>query len=166
MTDDWASLDAKLEKLGRTADIIEKDVAPQICQVMREYAGWALRAQVYSRPEGWYKRARNLEQSVIGAQNIVERDGDTMVSIGIETSAEYAKYIEYGTGPNGSAEYDGHVSEGVTFSNRKSWLFVDDDGEVRIAKSQKARPFMRPALYDNVDVFKEEIAKGLTGIFS
>ena len=166
MTEDgFAKLDAKLADFGKMADVIEHEIAPEICQDMREKAGYALKVQVYSRPESWYRRTRNLEQSVMAAPNIIERDGETKVAMGIETSAEYAKYIEFGTGPRGSAEYDGHESEGVTFKNRMSWLFEDLDGEIRIGKSQEPRPFMRPALYDNVDIYTEWITDRLLEAF-
>jgi len=163
--DDFNRLDAKLEEFGKLADLIEDEIAPQICQDMRDKAGYALKVQVYSRPESWYRRTRNLEQSIMAAPDIIEREGDTKVAMGIETSADYAKYIEYGTGPRGSADYDGHESEGVTFSNRMSWLFIDDDGEVRLGKSQAPRPFMRPALYDNVEIYKEYITERILEIF-
>lgn len=147
-------IDRKMLAMAHVGDIIEQEIAPQICENMRETAGWHLKANVYSKPEGWYKRTRNLEQSVIGAPNIIERNGEARVAMGIECTAEYAKYVEFGTGPKGSAEYDGHVSEGVTFGGRMAWMFEDEDGEIRLAKAQEPRPFMRPALYDNIDIYK------------
>lgn len=187
MTDDFDQLDKKLAMFEEMADTIEESVAPQICEIMRNYALDRLAEKVYdgnSNPV-----TGNLQNSVETAGDIVIREGQTTVRMGIQTSADYAKYIEFGTGIHGSNDYNGHISEGVTFKNKEKWYQYNPDyqgdpgknndprnveafGETLITVpefivrySQHPRPFMRPALYDNVELFKDIIKGELTGVF-
>ena len=176
MTDDWDRLDEKLSMLEGMSDIIEESVAPQICEIMRNYAVGRLDAVVYdSNPN---PVTGNLRNSVETSEDIIIREGKTSVIMGIQTSADYAKYIEFGTGTKGSADYNGHTSEGVTFSSKDRWFqhnpdYNGDFGEnndpehrewiMRFA--QNPRPFMRPALYDNVGLFADVISGEIKGVF-
>ena len=186
MTDDFDKLDSKLARFEQLADHIETMVAPQICEVMRTYALDRLDEKVYDNNPN--PVTGNLRNSVETAEDIIIREGQTTVRMGIESSAEYAKYIEFGTGVKGSNEYNGHISEGVTFSPKEKWYqynpdYQGDPGknndprnveafgekmtipEFIVRYSQHPRPFMRPALYDNVDVFKDILAGELTEVF-
>lgn len=195
MTDDFDQLDKKLAMFEEMADTIEESVAPQICEIMRSYALDRLAEKVYdgnSNPV-----TGNLQNSVETAGDIVIREGQTTVRMGIQTSADYAKYIEFGTGIHGSNDYNGHISEGVTFKNKERWFQHNPDYQGEFGKnndprhlealrrrqgfgtddiitgyeewiprySQHPRPFMRPALYDNVELFKDIIKGELTGVF-
>lgn len=176
MSDDWERLDRKLASLDGMADIIEQSAAPQICEVMRNYALDRLDEKVY---DGNSNRVTgNLRNSVETASDIIVRSGGTTVTMGIETSAHYAKYVEFGTGVKGSADYDGHVSEGVVFSPKAMWFQHnpeyrgefgqdnDPENEEWIRRfAQHPRPFMRPALYDNVGLFADIIAGEIAGVF-
>jgi len=176
MTDDWNELDSKLSDLENMADIIEDSVAPQICEVMRNYALDRLNEKVYDRNSR--RTTGNLMNSIISAQDIIIREGETSVSMGIASSADYAKYIEFGTGIKGSADYNGHTSEGVTFSPKARWFQHNPDYNGDFGKdndpehpewimrfAQHPRPFMRPALYDNEGIFKDILKENLTEVF-
>jgi len=175
--DDWDRLDQKLASLDGMADIIEQSAAPQICEVMRNYAVDRLDEKVY---DGNARAVTgNLRNSVETAEDIIVRASGTSVVMGIQTSAHYAKYIEFGTGVKGSADYNGHTSEGVTFSPKAMWFqhnpeykgeFGEDNdpsGEAEWIRryAQHPRPFMRPALYDNVGLFADIIAGEIAGVF-
>lgn len=88
-----------------------------------------------------------------------ERQGADKVSIGIRTDVHYALPIEYGSGSRGEADAPGKKS----FAD--SWVYPTGDPSepFRTAKAQPARPFMRPALYDNGLAFKQIIADHIQG---
>ena len=159
---DFKRLDDLFKDKSEIADKIVRS-GPDICDIMRTTAIMRLEQLVYSTPESWYRRTHNLAQSVMDSGgDIIARPDDSTVIVGITASADYAKYIEFGTGANGSNEYDGHISEGVTFKDKKSWMFKDEWGETHIAKAQHPRPFMRPALWDNIDNIKRKLTEMLT----
>lgn len=162
--DDWDKLDAKLEALQNIADDIEHKAAPEICSMMRNYALDRLDAQVYDNNSR--SVTGKLRNSVRGASDIIVRKNDAAVVMGIDSTAEYAKYVEFGTGPKGSAVYKGHLSEGVTFTSKERWgpYFNTQLGEFRMGFPQAPRPFMRPALYDQVEDFKQTIVDVISDV--
>lgn len=59
---------------------------------------------------------------------------------------EYAPYIEYGTGA-------GNIPGGST---KPHWVYYNQaDGQFHVAYPQPPRPWMKPALYDNVEALKK-----------
>lgn len=150
MTDDWDKLDDKLAQLEGMADTIEFDVAPQICEVMRAYAVKKITRQ--GAVDTGY-----LRNTVDTAEDIVVRNGETVVTMGIDCTAEYGLFIEYGTGPFGDPE--------IPHTTKEKWVYPTPDGEFRVGYPQHSRPFMRPALYDNVALYKDMIAGAITEVF-
>lgn len=75
------------------------------------------------------------------------KDGVTM---GITSQAHYSIYVEYGTGELGDPA--------VPHTDRRSWAYYDDDGELRIGKPQPPNPYMRTALAQNVQPIRDIIA--------
>jgi len=166
----FEELDAKLARLAKVADRVEKKVAPEICNEMRNVAVAMIT----------YQQAVDtgaLRSSVEGASDIILREDDVTVSMGITTRMDYAKYIEFGTGTKGSADYtspvtgETYTAEGVTFSPKSRWyqhnpkyngdFGKDNDPSARewIPRfAQHPRQFMRPALYDNIPRAKEILA--------
>lgn len=69
----------------------------------------------------------------------------------IGTNMEYAPYIEFGTGI--------HYSGG----RRTSWTFKDNKGEWHMTNGQRARPYLKPAIADNIDKYKQIIINTLKG---
>jgi len=154
--DDFTRLDRKLATLSDMADVIESEVGPEICEVMRVYALDRLDALVYdgnSRPV-----TGNLRNSVETAQDVILRTGDATVSIGIASSADYALFIEYGTGALGDPA--------IPHTSKPKWFYFGPDGSPHWGYPQHPRPFMRPALYDNVSLFKDIIEGKLTEVFA
>lgn len=153
----YEGLSKKLETLSKMADIVERDLAPELSNVMRVTAVRRL-----SQPSGLKNKPavdtgtlRNSIQSK--SAEFVLRTSDTSVECGIETAVEYAPFIEYGTGPLGDPE--------VAHTQKMTWAYMGADGKIHIARSQPARPFMRPALYENRQIFKDIIAGKIREVF-
>lgn len=155
--DGFEELDRKLAVLSKMADIVERDIAPEVCQVMRTTAVRRL-----SEPSGLKSKpavdSGNLRDSLTEKNpEFVIRTSDTTVECGIQTAVPYAQFIEYGTGPLGDPE--------VPHTSKEMWWYRGDDGKVHMARSQPARPFMRPALYENRMMFEEIINGRIREVF-
>lgn len=153
----YEGLSKKLETLSKMADIVERDLAPEFSNQMRITAVRRL-----SQPSGLRNKPavdtgtlRNSIQDK-GAEFVL-RTSETTVECGIQTAVEYAPFIEYGTGPLGDPE--------VAHTQRMTWAYMGADGKIHIARSQPARPFMRPALYDNRETFKDIITGKIREVF-
>lgn len=83
----------------------------------------------------------------------VDKDGANLVGV-VYTPLEYAPYVEYGTGL--FAE-DGNGRKDVP------WHYQDDEGEWHSTSGMEPRPYMRPALDENVDEIKRILKEGITG---
>lgn len=138
-------LTRKLRSLADLPDYIEQEKAGQIQQLMRTTAVDRLTGQD-AVSSGVLRRSVETE-----ASGFTERPSSGVVSVGIRTDVSYALYIEYGIGPKGDPD--------VPHTDKESWVYPTQDGGFRTAHSQPARPFMRPALYDNRKVFAK-IIKG------
>jgi len=179
--DGFDSVDEKLAYLVNIADTIEKDIAPAINNIMRDYA-----VQMVTNVWGAVDTGA-LRNSIQGAVQFVMREDDTTVEMGITATSDHLKYIEFGTGANGDATYTSPVTgesftaEGVTFQEDKAFWFQhnpDYKGEFRKGNdpngvpewimrfAQHPRPIMRPALYDNVEIIKEVLEGGITEVFA
>ncbi len=107
----------------------------------------------------------------VRVKNEVKEDA---ASSTVYTNSEYAAYYEFGTGPNGQAEHEGISPEVTPRYSQTGWTIPADamsptkaeeygfgiamkDGVVvgYYTNGQMARPFMYPALHDNVDNIKK-----------
>ena len=145
------AIKARFEALMQVADIIKDEAAPQICAVMREEAAQNLQDK-NAVDTGRLRDSVRSESS-----EFVTRKGESVVEMGISTDVPYAQFIEYGTGPLGDPA--------VPHTPEMSWTYRGEDGRFHRARSQEARPFMRPALYDNKEVYTEIIAGTIGSIF-
>lgn len=75
------------------------------------------------------------------------QDAPEEEAVYIGTNIEYAPYIEFGTGIY--AEGGGRTTP---------WKYQDEKGEWHITSGMKPRPFLRPAVANHLDEYKE-IAK-------
>lgn len=149
---------SQFRSLYDLADRIEIDAAPQICQLMRETA-------VTKLTQSGAVDTGNLRNSIETREcEFVMRKGESIVECGISTNVHYAPFIEYGTGPLGDPAVP-HTNKRIWFQYNPSYnpLFGAGDAEHRDQMfiprfPQRPRPFMRPALYDNVDAFKAILA--------
>lgn len=140
----------KLRALTDLADHIENETAGTIADIMRKTAT--------ERLEGLEAVDTGLLWNSIMAitSGFTERPDETTVSAGIQTEVPYAMFIEYGTGPLGDPE--------VPHTSKMKWVYPTDKG-FKTAHSQPARPFMRPALYDNRKAFLEAVEKTIDKVY-
>lgn len=66
----------------------------------------------------------------------------------IGTNAEYAAYVEFGTGQYSS------VGGGTT---KTHWVYKGDDGEWHIGKPMKPQPYLKPAVANHVGTYRNII---------
>lgn len=153
----YAELRAKLLKLQEIADTIEEKAAPRASQEMRTTAVMKLHEDSGLVPKPAIDTG-NLVSSVESKDSeFVIRKTSTIVEFGIQTGVEYAPFIEYGTGPLGDPE--------VAHTDRTRWFYRDAHGQAHMARSQPARPFMRPALYENRMLIRDIIEETVTEVF-
>lgn len=159
----YEELSRKLEVLSKMADIVERDLSHELSNEMRNTA-----VRKLSQPSGLpNKKTGQLKPAVDSGtlrnsiqskeSEFVLRTSETTVECGIQTAVEYAPFIEYGTGPLGDPE--------VAHTSKMSWAYMGTDGKLHFARSQPARPFMRPALYENREVFKDIIYGKIRELF-
>lgn len=129
------------------------DHADEICEVMREDALSAIQ-------ENKAVDTGELRNSVKTKDADFTEKGQGTVSIGIHTKAKHAIFIEYGTGPLGDPAIP-HTSKKIWFQHNPDYnpLYGSGDAYGRDREwipryPQRPRPFMRPALYENREVFK------------
>lgn len=147
------------DALSDIMDGVEMNAAPEICEVMRAYAVKKITQQ----------RAVDtgaLRNSVSTAEDIIVRNGQASVSIGIETAQSYAKYIEYGTGILGDPEV-AHVQKDKWVAPNPKYDGPEGKEPRFIMRfAQHPRPFMRPALYDNRRVFMRILKREIKEVFA
>ena len=71
----------------------------------------------------------------------------------IGTDVEYATYIEFGTG------YYSTIGGGTP---KKHWAYIGDDGEWHMGFPMKAQPFLKPAVANHVQTYRNIIKDELT----
>lgn len=146
---DAEDVQRKLRSMVDLDGIIERRCADRIQEVMREDA---VKNLTESKVDTGVLRA-SIETDD-GYNSFVEHPEEG-VSVGIRTDVSYALFIEYGTGPKGDPE--------IPHTSKSSWVYPtgDPEGPFKVAVSQPARPFMRPALYDNRKAFVKIIKEGI-----
>jgi HK97 gp10 family phage protein len=185
--DGFDSLDEKLKELAMIADVVETDAAPRITNLMRNTA-----VDLLTKLWGAVDTGA-LRNSVEGSVDIVMRETDARIDIGITASSDHLKYVEFGTGNKGSAVFtaketgETYVSEGVTFKPKDRWFQHNPDYQGEFGKNndprkgfqvdagveewiprfaQAPRPFMRPALYENIPEVKNILEETVGRVFS
>lgn len=148
----------KLRALADLSGIIERECAGRIQDTMRRTAVDKLTGED-AVDTGVLRASVETDD---GYNSFTERPSEGTVSVGIRTDVSYAMFIEYGTGPKGDPE--------VPHTEKPFWIYptgridpVTGKPEFKVAVSQPARPFMRPALYDNQDEFRRIITKAIKG---
>lgn len=177
---DFETVETKLARLEDIADVIEKDVAPKVCNRMRNTAVGMV-TRVWSAVD-----TGALRNSIEGASEVIIREDDVTVEFGITSSSDHLRYVEFGTGSKGSNVYDSpaggsYTAEGVTFQeDLDMWFQHNPDYNGDFGKNndpsgvrewiprfaQTPRPIMRPALYDNIPWIKDQLKKKLTEDFA
>lgn len=80
-----------------------------------------------------------------------QMDGNRTVEIG--TAVEYAVYVEMGTGI--------YASDGK--GRKIPWTYKDEDGNWHTTKGSHPKPYLKPALEEHVDDYKDIFIKFLSG---
>lgn len=124
--------------IGDVSSIMEGKMDAVMDAVEFYMRRWAVEAKSGARMDA-PRRTGRLSSSL--TSNV--RRAKKAVTAVIGTNLEYAPYNEYGTGDRGSNEYNGHVSEEVTFT--AGWPGMDPF------------PYLRPQIYDK----ETEIVEGL-----
>lgn len=145
------AISRRLRAVADIADHIETEYSGAICETMRRTADERL------RDLGAIDTGALLNSVKTTDAEYVERVDETTVSMGISTTVPYAMFIEYGTGPLGDPE--------VPHTEKMQWVYPSEDG-FRVAHSQPARPFMRPALYDNRKAFLKTLRTAVKDIYA
>jgi hypothetical protein len=147
---DAEDVQRKIRSMVDLGGIIERRCADRIQEKMRTTAA----RKLTDRKAVDTGLLRNSIEMDDGYNSFVEHPEEG-VSIGIRTDVSYALFIEYGTGPKGDPE--------IPHTSKSSWVYPTGDPErpFKVAVSQPARPFMRPALYNNRKAFLEIIKDGI-----
>lgn len=74
------------------------------------------------------------------------------ISVYIGTDVSYAPYPELGTGPYS-------LTGGGT--TKPSWVYQDEFGNWHRAYPQKPRPFLKPAVADNAEEYRNILVESL-----
>lgn len=98
----------------------------------------------------------------------------------VSTNSDHAMYVEFGTGPNGEASHEGISPEVTPRYSQSGWMIPADKMPLKLAEfygfriikkgeeilgygtnGQPARPYMYPALQDNIDQIQTNLAKAV-----
>lgn len=85
----------------------------------------------------------NLRNSITHQVNVSGSEAEMIVG----TNVHYAPYVELGTGKY----YPG--------GRQTPWSWQDEDGNWHRTAGMPARPFIKPALADHIEEYKEDIAE-------
>ena len=81
--------------------------------------------------------------------SITHKVDDNSVTVG--SPLEYAAYVEFGTGKYASG------------GRNTPWVYKDDKGNWHYTHGQRAQPFLKPALQNNINTYQEIIKDELGG---
>ena len=118
---------------------------------MESHAKTNITANVYDRPESWYRRTGRLRNGTTTAK---DEDSAGNIVIAVGTNVEYAPYVELGTGV---------YAEGESKAKKIPWHFMGTDGKWHTTSGVHARPFLRPAVEDHAEEYKAVLEKVLRG---
>lgn len=134
-------LSASTQALERAAEIIGG--------MMETKAKLYVTDEVYASPESWYIRTGNLRNSITH-DTLVEKDA---VIIAVGSTVDYAPYVELGTGV--------YAEDGK--GRKTPWRYQDNQGNWHATRGIPPRPFLRPAVMNHVNdyrqVLQSELAK-------
>lgn len=123
----------RIEKIGSVA---------QAQQALGQACALVERAAKQKAPKGEGDLRRSITSKVDGLVGIVF------------TPLEYAPYVEYGTGIH---------AEGGNGRKDVPWAYEDEKtGELIWTSGQEPQPYMRPALYENINAIKAILKEGIT----
>ena len=125
-----------------------EQAAQQALENAMEQCG--LLAEAYAQMELTRQNAvdtGNLRNSI--THKVVDNSNEVAMYVG--TDVEYGTYVEMGTGKYAKG------------GRQDPWAFQDAKGDWHMTSGMKARPFVKPAIADHVDVYKKVIKETLKG---
>jgi len=129
-------------------DLQLAQAAEEIGQAAENNAKLHITEAVYQTPAGWYIRTGNLRNRI--THETVKDDDSVTIVIGSEV--EYAPYVELGTGV--------YAEEG---GRQTPWRYQDDLGNWHQTSGMPARPFLRPAIEDHIQEYKQILESVISG---
>lgn len=141
---DWDSVEQLIDEAGDTMRSAVAESAEWISMIM---LGDAIANAPQSLPDPTKGTDKSKASSGMLKQSIESKvdETDAGITARISTNLDYAPYNEYGTGQRGA---------------QSNLTFKDEDGNISFSSNwagMVARPFMRPALYNNEAIFREEL---------
>lgn len=121
------------------------DKSPEVLAELRESVKAALE-KCGLVAEGYAKKATPVDTGNL-RNSISHRVSDNAVYIG--SNVEYAAYVELGTGQH----YPG--------GRQDSWVYQDDKGNWHRTNGQKPQPYLKPAVADHKNQYKNIILSEL-----
>lgn len=132
-------LNASAEKLARAAEIIGG--------MMESKAKTYITDAIYSTPSGDYIRTGNLRNSI--THDAIEDDHSVTIAVG--SNVDYAPYVELGTGI--------YAEDGK--GRKTPWKYQDHNGKWHTTRGMEARPFLRPAVENHLNEYREVLRSEL-----
>lgn len=159
MTD--IELEGMDDLLGKFEDYIPElekkltdEIAPQVVQVMRSLAVKDVRVDT-----------GHLRQSLQDGKALIGKEGEHQVFMGISTSVEYARYVEYGTGNKGDPAVP-HVPKDFWWAFNPEWTEGMPESKRFIRwYAQPPRPYLRPALKGTEKIAVKLMKEGAKAVF-
>lgn len=135
-------LDAYIDKFTKSPDRLLERLRKQVLEDAETLAGM--------QRDNCVVDTGMLRESI---QTFCEREGD-VITAGTRTNNDHAVYVEFGTGPKGSAE--GHPLDAELGVVRKTegWVVNIPGVGFRYTEGQPAKPFMYPAMKNMEPVIK------------
>lgn len=152
-------IDMELEGLDEVLAMLDRVEDKQVIKAADEGLQDGLQAIRAEARENCPKDTRKLEQSIFTRTSI--KDGELVGEV--VAGAEYAVFVEMGTGPRGEESHAGVDPERLarTTYSPKGWSFKGRDGKWHGTRGQPARPFLYPALKANQGGVFRRIARAV-----
>lgn len=111
-------------------------------------------------------QAKNLAPvdtgNLAGSIRMEVKMADKNIQGRVFTNLEYAPFVEFGTGSNGSGTYPYKVKDLSLTYRDTPWVYSPDGGETfYYTNGQPAQPYMYPALKENEKYIKELLKSGV-----
>lgn len=125
------------------------DNSPEVLEAMRQQAQVAL--EMCGLLAEGYAKLNITEQKAVDTGNlrnsITHKVDPDELACYVGTNVEYAPYIEFGTG-----EFS------QTGGRQTPWVYKGSDGNFYMTTGMQPRPYLRPAINDHMDEYKQVIA--------
>lgn len=149
-----SGLDAYIDRFAKSPDKLIQRLREQALKDAETLAG---------------KQRENCVVGVTGMlresiQTFLEQEVN-VITAGSRTNMDYAAYVEFGTGPEGSKK--GHPLDAEFGIVRKSegWVFYFPGVGFRYTRGRPAMPFMYPAMKDMEPIIKEHFGSAVQEVF-